>query len=441
MKYREQPYFPGETLGIMARLASLLENGITCFLVGGAVRDGLCGRAGRDLDFALAEDPTPLVRRFAQSLDASWFYLDEPRCQSRVIVAAKGRQVICDFSPFRGGSLDEDLALRDFTINAMAIPLSGTGPPGDLYDPLCGRADLARHLLRICSPQVLQQDALRILKGVRHCVDLGLSIERNTWQTMCRDVTGLAEIARERLRDELVRILGASPSGRGLRLLHELKATGYLLGQAGKRQGFQQGLGSVQRVEAWLEKVAGALPDQVLTWLAEEEVEPGINRLSALKLAALLKGYQPPDSRAVLERLKTSRRLQVAVSAALSLVPARFAEFLSLACGPRGRCLWLEELGGDPALSLVFLTVLAGETRRRELELVAGTLADFHELERQGRIPDLVDGQWLRKNLGMRQGPAIGLALAALRREEISGRVASRREGEAFLISFVEKSH
>ncbi len=441
MKYLEQPIFPRETLDILARLSSLLEKGTVCFLVGGAVRDGLRGQGGRDLDFTLAGDPTFLARRFAQSLEAPWFFLDVQRCQSRVIVGGKGRQVTCDFSPFRGCSLEEDLALRDFTINAMAIPLSRVGPPGDLYDPLHGRADLARRLLRVCSPHVLQQDALRILKGVRHCVNLGLAIERKTWQAMCRDVSGLAGIAGERLRDELAGILGASAAGRGLRLLDELKATEYLLGQAGHRQGFQQGLQSVLRVEAWLEKVAGALPDQVLTRLAEEEVEPGISRVTALKLAALLKGYQPPDACTVLERLKTSRRLQQAVSAALSMRPAQFSEFQSLVCGPRGRGLWLEELGGDPVFSLIFLTVLAGETKPRELELVARTMDDFQKLQRQGRIPDLVDGRWLRKTLSMREGPAIGLALSALRREEIAGRVVSRQEGEAFLLSFVEKTH
>jgi poly(A) polymerase len=440
MYYLEQPIFPRKTLDILARLASLQEKGTVCFLVGGAVRDGLRGRGGRDLDFALAEDPTLLARRFAQSLDAPWFYLDEQRCQSRVIAGEKGRQVTCDFSPFRGKSLEEDLMLRDFTINAMAVPLSRGGPPGDLYDPLNGRADLAKRLLRICSPHVLQQDALRILKGIRHCVNLGLAIERKTWQTMCRDVSGLAEIAGERLRDELFRILESS-SGRGLRLLDELKATGYLLGQTGNRRGFQEGLQLVLVVEAWLEKIAGSLPDQVLASLTEEEVEPGISRVAALKLAALLKGYQPIDLRGVFERLKTSRRLQKAVSVAMSMVPAQFARFRSLACGPRGRSLWLEELGGDPFLCLIFLTVLAGETRPRELELVARTMDDFHKLQHQGRIPDLIDGRWLRENLGMQEGSAIGLALKALRREEIAGRVANRQEGEAFLVSFVEKTH
>jgi poly(A) polymerase len=66
---------------------------------------------------------------------------------------------------------------------------------------------------------------------------------------------------------------------------------------------------------------------------------------------------------------------------------------------------------------------------------------DFHKLQHQGRIPDLIDGRWLRKNLGMQEGSAIGLALKALRREEIAGRVANRQEGEAFLVSFVEKTH
>jgi poly(A) polymerase len=437
----KQPIFSREALDILARLAALLAEGAICYLVGGAVRDGLLGHGGRDLDFALPEDPTPLARRFAQHLAAPWFYLDEQRCQSRVIVGAKGqRQITCDFSPFRGGSLDEDLALRDFTINAMAIPLSGDGSPGGLYDPLDGRSDLARRLLRICSPPVLQQDALRILKGIRHCAHLDLTIEQKTWQAMCRDVSGLAGIAGERLRDELVGILGASPAGCGLRLLGELQAAEYLFGPAGRENGFQQGLELAQRVEVWLEAVPGSLREVVSSSPVEGEVEPGISRVVVLKLAALLQGYRPVDVPQALARLKTGRRLQEALRAMLPLTATQFTEFLSLTCGPRGRCLWLEKLGGDFVLSLIFLAFLSGETQQQDLEPVTKTLADFQALRRQGRIPDLVDGRWLRKTLGLGEGPIIGRALSALREEEIAGRVVGRQDGEAFLASFIEKT-
>ncbi|MBQ6668991.1 MAG: CCA tRNA nucleotidyltransferase, partial [Deltaproteobacteria bacterium] len=94
-----------------------------CHLVGGAVRDALLGRPVHDWDVITPEKADDLARRFAQSLNGTWFELDAERGYSRVCLA----QGSVDFAPWRAATLEEDLRARDFTINALAFPLHETG--------------------------------------------------------------------------------------------------------------------------------------------------------------------------------------------------------------------------------------------------------------------------------------------------------------------------
>jgi hypothetical protein len=113
-----------------------------------------------------------------------------------------------DFSPLRAPDLNGDLALRDFTINSMAIDLAQISPLR-IIDPLGGRNDLARKRLHICSPTVLDDDPLRILKGLRHCATLGLRLSHETSTACATTARGLAKIAPERVRSEMAGIFSA----------------------------------------------------------------------------------------------------------------------------------------------------------------------------------------------------------------------------------------
>jgi len=195
-------------------LASLLTPDVECFLVGGALRDWQLGRPVADLDFAVSCDPTELARNFAAAVGGHWFMLDAGRRQSRVVSRKQAAPPFTyDFAPYRADDLAGDLRLRDFTINALALPIVACNGLPPLIDPLGGLSHLQCGLLRACSSGVFQDDPLRILKGVRHCTALGLAVEPRTLNWM-RVATGLLpKVAAERVRTELTGIgqLSAGP--------------------------------------------------------------------------------------------------------------------------------------------------------------------------------------------------------------------------------------
>ncbi|MFO7982283.1 MAG: hypothetical protein R6V08_02420, partial [Desulfuromonadales bacterium] len=108
---------------IVPDLVDLLAPGQICYLVGGALRNVYLGLPVSDFDFTLADDPTDLAQKFAERLDGHWFSLDETRAQSRVVVKTESGPVFYDFAPWRAATIEEDLRLRDYTVNALALPL------------------------------------------------------------------------------------------------------------------------------------------------------------------------------------------------------------------------------------------------------------------------------------------------------------------------------
>ena len=111
--------------------------GATAWVVGGAVRDELLGRPPADVDIIVEGDVGAAARAVARAARGPAFELSDEFGSWRVMAPGRGWQI--DLSPARGGSLESDLALRDFTVNAIAQPLEG----GARVDPHGGQADLA----------------------------------------------------------------------------------------------------------------------------------------------------------------------------------------------------------------------------------------------------------------------------------------------------------
>ncbi|MBQ7248571.1 MAG: CCA tRNA nucleotidyltransferase, partial [Deltaproteobacteria bacterium] len=194
-----------------------------CHLVGGAVRDALLGRPVHDWDVITPGKADDLARRFAQSLNGTWFELDAERGYSRVCLA----QGSVDFAPWRAATLEGDLRARDFTINALAFPLHETGMVRPV-DPLGGLADLRRRVLRCCSEDAFVDDPLRILRGVRLALQFRLKVEPETLYLMRQHVPLLRQCAGERIVAELEKILGRKEAP--LVLLRDSGCCGYLFG-------------------------------------------------------------------------------------------------------------------------------------------------------------------------------------------------------------------
>ena len=149
--------------------------GTDAWVVGGAPRDRLLGRHTDDIDIVLAGDVAGRrARARAAAPAARPFALSDEFGAWRVVAHDHSWQV--DLNPLRGGSLEDDLSLRDFTINAIAEPLAG----GELVDPLGGAADLAARRLRAASPRAFADDPLRVLRLARFAVELDLESDSAT---------------------------------------------------------------------------------------------------------------------------------------------------------------------------------------------------------------------------------------------------------------------
>lgn len=200
----------------MRDLARELLKGEEAWVVGGAVRDELLGREVIDLDIACRE-PKLAARAYAQRAGGAPFPLSERHGAWRVALDG-GRTV--DFTPLRNG-IEDDLATRDFTINAIAVPLEG----GEPADPFGGQADLERRVLRAVSRNVFDDDPLRLLRAVRLEDELGLRLDDETALLVQERAALVDRPAGERIVAELVRL-----SVDGFRRAEELGLLGPLGG-------------------------------------------------------------------------------------------------------------------------------------------------------------------------------------------------------------------
>ena len=220
-------------------LAFARGQGTPIWLVGGAVRDWLIGRANHDLDLIVPEGGIRLARAVATAFGGGFFVLDRERDVGRAVLRDEnGQALYVDVARLRAPSLPDDLAYRDFTVNAIAVDLQD----GDLslIDPTGGRADLERRLLRVVSDASFRDDPLRMLRAVRLVAEMGFRLEEATAGLIRRDGALLATVAVERVRDELVRIVTAPGAWRHLRLLAALGLLSYTLPEAAALVGVTQ---------------------------------------------------------------------------------------------------------------------------------------------------------------------------------------------------------
>ena len=178
------------------------------WFVGGAVRDELLSRRLLDVD-VVCRDPAHAARAYARRSGGAPFALSEKHASWRVVLAG-GRTI--DFTPVHG-TIEADLLRRDFTINAIALPVAG----GVHLDPCGGREDLQLREIRAVSESVFEDDPLRLVRAVRLADELDFSIAPMTRRLIVDNAELVTHAAGERVLAELERL-----SVDGYRLLGEL---------------------------------------------------------------------------------------------------------------------------------------------------------------------------------------------------------------------------
>jgi putative nucleotidyltransferase with HDIG domain len=448
------------------------------WLVGGAVRDRLLQRATADVDIVVDGDPARAARSVARAADrAACFALSEEFGSWRV--AARDGSWQLDLEPLRGGSIEADVAQRDFTVNAIAEPLAGGAP----VDPLGGADDVRAGRLRMAGPAAFESDPLRVLRLVRMAVELGFEAEPHTFASASEHAAALAGVSGERVFMELRRILAAPAARRGLELMSELRATAAVLPEVESMRGVEQSryhhLDVYEHTLAVLEGTValtaggGALAGELelvprddgrLRQLIDEPLADELTRGEALRWGALLHDAAKPLTREVsgpegrvtfighdvrgaalarevLGRLRTSERLRGHVAALVrhhlrlgflvhepQPLSARTVFAYLRACAPVEVDVTL--------LSVADRLATRGRRSRESIEahlaLARPMLAAGLSWRADGPPQPLLRGDELARELGIVEGPGLGELLEALAEAQYAGELHSREDAVAY---------
>ena len=295
--------------------------GIDAYLLGGFIRDTLLQRTSYDIDLAVSGDAEAQAHGVAQATGGTFVPLDRERGTYRVAAISPddGRWTV-DIATLQG-SIEDDLRRRDFTVDALAVPLADTGllsGEWPIIDPTGGLNDVVSKTLRLTGPDVLADDPLRLIRAVRIAAQTGFAIEAQTADAVREQVSLLSTVSAERVREELLTILSIPGVWRSLGLLDTLGLMDQVLPELTPARGvaqpkehhwdvFDHSLHCADFAEQVLDPEfrrtdpAGKLIPW-WPWLTEhfdEEYADGHTRATYLKLAALLHDVAKPETKAV----------------------------------------------------------------------------------------------------------------------------------------------
>lgn len=449
-----------------------LASGTRVYLVGGAIRDLLLGRLVKDLDFVQAHGSIQLARAVSRRMNGAVYTLDDVRHSARVILRlGEEDEQVLDFTSFIGETLEQDLGQRDFTINAMALDLE---KPEILIDPLGGEVDLEARQLRLCGPNSLISDPIRVLRGVRLISSYDLSYGFEITEEMRVAIKKLGAVSGERIRDELFKCLAVSNFDVAAGLMSDFgvfdqlrlltfgvdPAEPYLL------QDDAETLASLTGVAN--EPVSGkSQPDQTLSpelghlhayqTMLEKSLQGGRKRRHLLLLCSIMLHIHPafdPGNSGKSKLLPGVFAEQI--SQALLTGQKENAYFKAVSGGfLRLAVLSMQEPGildyyrffrdfGVHGLDSALLAMVETKNQAPLLQFSAEICREvfrlwFTEQELIVNPPRLVDGNILQSKLGIPPGARIGYLLEAIREQQVLGKINTTEDALVFARENVER--
>lgn len=447
--------------------------GAEVYLVGGLLRDAWWGRETYDADFVFSRRSLEAAARFAQTTGGTLVLLREVGGMARVVL----KQRIFDFAEFRGPDLLADLTDRDFTINAVALPLAGafTDGPWEPVDPHQGLKDIEEKTLRMVSEWSFPQDPLRLLRAFRLCAQGDLRPEPQTVEAIKEHKHLLLHCAAERIHQEWRNFLSQRETFPHLRQMDDCGLLSVLFPELAALKGldqdrhhhldaFEHTLLTYRILEDFIRG-----KDLLPAHLAEDlgDVFHPAKKAAPLKWAALMHdlgkartrvkdeggrlsfhGHARASAdqfRAVADRLRIGNQERDFL---LSLVehhmrPLYLAHEESRGTlTPRALLRLLREMKGE--ISPLFLLALADDLaaqgpekppfQGKHLQSVWGKALSLRNdvLRPLETNPPLINGNDLIA-FGLKPGPIFGRLLAELKEERLEGRVRTREDALIWL--------
>ncbi len=433
------------------------------WVVGGAVRDAVLGRDVVDVDLAVAAGEREAAQAIARAAGGHAFELSAEFATWRA-VASEGWHV--DVARLRGPDIEADLGARDFTINAIALPLADAG--GEPLDPTGGLRDLEAGVLRAPGVAAFEDDPLRLLRAARLVAELGFRIEKATLEAGRAAAPRAGEPAGERQLSELQLLFAAPDPLAGIEALHDLGAMAGVLPEVEGMHGIEQNpnhhldvhghtievLRRLIELESDLEGVAGERAGELRELLAEPLAD-SFTRRDALRFGSLLHDIGKPNTRdsargyitfighdhvgagmvdGIGERLRASRALTTYLrgvtlhhlrlgflTAERPLSPRRIHEYL-LATEPVSADVTLLTVA-DRLSARGEGPLAAPEMIRAHVELAGEMLAAALDRRRDGPPRSPIPGDELAGSLGIEPGPQLGKLIEAIEAGVYAGEV------------------
>ena len=468
--------------------ARLEEWGVRSWLVGGAVRDALLGREAGDVDVAVEGGTHSIGLRLASELDGSFVPWAAGADQMvRVVLPAADGGCIVDLSCAAAG-IGEDLSRRDFTINAMAVAL--TCAPGDdadsstLVDPYGGLDDLYTGRIRAVGPGVFGDDPARLIRAPRLAAQLGFVIDGDTREMIRTNSHLIREISPERVSQELMKLLAEPGGTHNVRELDDLGLLCEVIPELSDAKGCTQPREHYYDVFDHLVESVGQA-ERIVTgrtgegdWVVDampriEDIEErfaevagtGFDRLTHLKLAALLHDVAKPATRTVedsgrirflghhtegermaseiAERLRLSGRSSRLLSAMVRhhLRPGQLGND---GAPPTRRAMYrFFRDAGEAAVDTIYLNMadylaargplLEREEWAHACEVARELLAWGLGMDSDEPSPRLLSGHDIMDGFGLAPGPAVGRLLATVAEAAASGEIETKEDAMALV--------
>lgn len=437
--------------------------GAGVWLVGGVLRNiALSAPPAPDYDFAVMGDTAEFAEKAASKFGGTPFALDEEAGAYRVVVKGDGAATL-DFTPLSPGGIEEDLAKRDFTVNAMAIELRSLFEGGrELIDPFGGLDDARAGVLRTVSAGAFDSDPLRMLRAVRLSSQYGLRVEGATY-SIIREKAGLIERSSpERIRDELKALFANNGTGKGIRLLYDTGLVNTVIPEISgwpDVDGYDllsHSLSALSEAERILGNMSeGAFPgfsERLKEYFHRREME--LPNHAVFKLAAFLHDFGKPlalsreegrlrfighdtkgaeSVKGLLERLRFSRK----TSNAVSFFVANHHRVFMLAGlkerSYRAKGHFFRASGGPGGLLLLCLALADARATRGgedpELFSVVMEMLDFYYGPYSRKKPKpLLTGDEIMEAFGVKEGPMVGGIIQELNDGVEKGEIRNRKD-------------
>ena len=392
------------------------------YLVGGCVRDLYLKRPISDFDFTMESDAIKFAKLLAKRINAPCIPLEENPPTARVIIRPSRNiptEMCLDFAQFRATTLEKDLRLRDLTINAMAIPLKSlmeTHQP-EIIDPCNGKQDLAKRKLHFPSKRVINDDPLRLMRIYRFGAQLGVQLPHKSAMLVYENRKLLKTVSKERIRDELFKMLNMRMSYLWLHWMFEIGLLSQAVPYLNRTKKHWYALSYLENNTTTVSLYK--YKPEIETYL-NKELGLNASRRSLLKICLIIKG----NPAKVGERLCLSKKAVQFMKSLFNEYPQLYNEKLT----NKQRIDFLRDTGTDWRGVLLYNALLDDLPELVPTQITAAYYHRIVPILKQGR---LITGADLIHRFDLKEGKVLGKLLKQVEEQQLYGEIRTRKEAFA----------